>query len=57
MGVGMRQFVETRIEPAEQDELRLAAMARKAALSAGLSVSELKAEMPTEIATVSANWL
>ena len=28
-----------------------------AALSAGLSVSELKAEMPTEIATVSANWL
>ena len=28
---------------------------RNAALSAGLKVSELKAEMPTEIATVSAN--
>ena len=28
---------------------------RKAALKAGLSVSELNAEMPTEIATVKAN--
>ena len=28
-----------------------------AAARAGLSVSELNAEMPTEMATVSANWL
>ena len=30
---------------------------RNAALSAGLKVSELKAEIPTEMATVNANWL
>ena len=54
--IGMRQPVEAGIEPAERRRTSLAGRWRRnAALSAGLSVSELKAEMPTEIATVSAN--
>ena len=56
--IDVRRASKPALNQRNSDESPLRADARRnAALSAGLSVSELKAEMPTEIATVSANWL
>ena len=51
----MRQPVETGVEPAKDERRSLRAVAQHRRAQRRAQVSELKAEMPTEIATVSAN--